>query len=92
MSASSTLIAHKDAREVSRTELGAFKLPESTRSYHPISHDRVLETAQTALTEAGYRIHTTRMAVSADGSKFFGTLDLAAPLSPDGLAIIYLTQ
>src|SRR4029079_3093952 len=42
---------------------------------------RVLDTALQTLGEAGYQVERTKLGVSHDGQRFFGTLDLVAPLA-----------
>lgn len=78
----SSLVLHCGGRTVEREELKQFILPPATKSWKPISHNHVLDTAITALTEAGYSVNKLKLGVSHQGNRFFGTLDLAAPLVP----------
>jgi Domain of unknown function (DUF932) len=84
--ADSNLILHCGGRTVEREELKQFILPEATKTWKPISHDRVLDTALQTLGEAGYQVGSTKLGVSHEGQRFFGTLDLVAPLAP-GVAL-----
>lgn len=80
--ANSSLILHCGGKTVEREELKQFILPPATKTWKPISHDRVLETALATLGEAGYAVSKMKLGVSHEGQRFFGTLDLAAPLVP----------
>lgn len=79
-----TLVLHQGGNEVSREQLTQFVLPPPTRTWKPISHTTVLDNALQTLQEAGYGIAKARLAVSREGQRFFGTLDLTTPLTPDG--------
>lgn len=80
MVASSTLVLHRGAKLVTEDELKDFKAPPPEGRWYPISHSRVLETVRGTLTEAGYEIRNTRLGVTPDGNRFFGTLDLGTAI------------
>jgi hypothetical protein len=82
--ATSSLSLHCGAREVTRDELTALPCPPPTKTWAPVGHSRVLTTALATLGEAGFAIQKMRLGVSGDNGRFFGTLDLATPLTPDG--------
>ena len=82
--ATSNLILHRGAREVDRDELALVPLPSATRSWAPVGHTRVLDTTLATLRETGFTYDKMRLALSADGHRFFGTLDLTNELTPDG--------
>jgi hypothetical protein len=82
--AASNLTLHCGAREVTRDELAALSCPPPTKTWAPVGHDRVLTTALATLGEAGFSVEKLRLGVSRDDGRFFGTLDLATPLTPDG--------
>ena len=71
-----TLIAHCGTTKVSREELKMIPVPESTRTFKPIPHYEIVD----ALVEAlGFRyigVVRDEYAVSPDGMKMFGVLDL----------------
>ncbi len=81
---SATLMLHQGGKEVSREELTQFILPPATKSWKPISHNAVLDTALQTLAEAGYGVAKMRLGVSHEGQRFFGTLDLTTALTPEG--------
>lgn len=86
--ASTNLVLHRGAREVTREELADIALPPPTRTWAPVGHVRVLDTALATIREAGFTLDKLRLGVSADNARFFGTLDLATPLSPDGVVTL----
>ena len=86
--ASSNLILHRGAREVSREELALVPMPAQTKTWAPVGHQRVLDTALATIQEAGFQLERMRLGLSADGGRFFGTLDLATQLSPDGIVTL----
>ena len=81
---SATLMLHQGGTEVNREKLNELVLPPPTRTWKPISHATVLDTALQTLQEAGYTVAKARLGVSREGQRFFGTLDLTTPLTPDG--------
>jgi hypothetical protein len=81
---SAALVLHRGGHEVPREELVRYVIPPATKTWRPISHEAVLASAEQTLTEAGYRIAKMRLGISHEGHRFFGTLDLATPLTPDG--------
>ncbi|MCE9530877.1 MAG: hypothetical protein K8T89_07105 [Planctomycetes bacterium] len=81
---SATLMLHQGGREVSREQLTQFILPPATRTWKPISHAAVLDTALRTLEEAGYSVAKMRLGVAREAQRFFATLDLTTALTPDG--------
>jgi hypothetical protein len=82
--ASSNLMLHCGAREVPREELTRLPCPPPTKTWAPVGHARVLDTALVTLAEAGHTVVKARYGLSKGDGRFFGTLDLATPLTPDG--------
>lgn len=78
------LVLHAGGKEVSYEDLARVDLPTSTKTWVPIKHTTVLDTAVTTLAEAGYAVVQRRLALSKSGSRFFGVLDLATELTTDG--------
>ena len=71
-----TLIAHCGTRKISRDELATIPVPEATATHRPIPHTQVV---QALIETLGFRhIHVVRdeYAVSQDGMRMFGALDL----------------
>src|SRR6185503_2720298 len=71
-----TLIAHCGTTKVSREELKMIPVPESTRTFKPIPHDEIVESLVEALGFRYIGVVRDEYAVSPDGMKMFGVLDL----------------
>ena len=84
--ATSTLMNHRGAREVQRMELATIEAPSPTKTWYPIAHRAILDSVWSTLEGAGFQIRQSRLSVSHGDARFFGTLDLATPIS-DGVAL-----
>lgn len=73
---SSTLVAHCGARKVTREELMEIPIPEGTRTHQPLSHFEIVEVLEEALSFRYLSVTRDEFAVSADGMKMFGVMDL----------------
>jgi len=80
MVANATLLCQRGAREVTREELSFVPCPPPQGRWHPVPFHTVLEYAERALTDAGYRIAKSALALSRRDGRFFGTLTLDCPL------------
>ena len=70
------LMAHAGAAKMSRADLVTIPVPEATESFKPIPHVHVVNSLVEAL---GYRhisVVNDEYAVSEDGMKFFGVLEI----------------
>ncbi len=72
----STLIVHCGARKVTRDDLKAIAVPEGTRTHQPLSHLEVVEVLEEALSFRYMKVVRDEYAVSPDGMKMFGVMDL----------------
>ena len=84
--AEAVLNLHSGGHLVTYDELTIIPTPKAEGRWHPVAHSTVLDTVTTTLTAAGYTIKSQALAVARDGHRFFGTLDLATPLT-DGVAL-----
>lgn len=82
--ATSNLMLHCGAREVSRDELSVLPCPPPTKTWAPVRHAGVLNASLATLAEAGYTVDKARYGLSRDDGRFFATLDLSTALAPDG--------
>lgn len=73
---SSTLVVHCGARKVTREELMTIPIPEGTRTHQPLSHFEIVEVLEEALSFRYLKVTRDEYAVSADGMKMFGVMDL----------------
>ena len=80
------LILHRGARVVERAELDEVLAPPPTGTWFPLRHSQVLSTAEETLGNAGFAITRSQLALSQDNARFFGTLDLSAPIV-DGVTL-----
>src|SRR3989442_16005729 len=71
-----TLIAHCGTAKVSREELKAIPVPEGTRTFKPIPHHEIVDALVEALSFRYIGAVRDEYAVSPDGMKMFGVLDL----------------
>lgn len=74
----SALVAHCGARKVTRDELKEMPLPEATKTHQPLSHFEIVEVLEEALSFRHLRVVKDEYAVSQDGLKMFGVMDLDA--------------
>jgi len=71
-----TLIAHCGTAKVSREELKAIPVPEGTRTFKPIPHHEIVDALVEALSFRYIGVIRDEYAVSPDGMRLFGVLDL----------------
>jgi hypothetical protein len=72
----STLVAHCGARKVTREELKEVPVPEATRTHLPLSHYEIVHVLEESLSFRHLSVVRDEYAVSADGMKMFGIMDL----------------
>jgi hypothetical protein len=78
---SSTLVAHCGSRKVSREELRELPIPEGTKTHQPLSHLEIVEVLEESLSYRQLSIVRDEYAVSPDGMKMFGVMDLSEEFS-----------
>ena len=84
--ATSTLVNHKGAKEVTWEQLHRIEAPLPTATWYPVPHYQVLSHVRDSLTMAGYNVARQRLSVSHEGHRFFGTLDLESRIL-DGITL-----
>ena len=72
----SKLVCHMDGEFVGREALAAAPVPEGTKSWKPIPHLQFVSRLASALKLRGYEIEREAFALSKDGLKMFGLIDL----------------
>jgi hypothetical protein len=77
---------HAGGRLVSRDELAACTAPPPEGRWHPVAHVAVLDAVKETLRGAGYAVRAERYALARGDARFFGVLDLDAPLA-DGVGL-----
>jgi hypothetical protein len=72
----STLVAGRGTQRVDREFLKTLPLPEATRTHQPIGHHRIVEALIETLGFRNISVVADEYAVSTDGMKMFGLLEL----------------
>lgn len=70
------LVAHCGAQMVTREDLKTIPVPEGTKTHQPLSHYEIVEVLEEALSFRHLTVVKDEYAVSADGMKMFGVMDL----------------
>jgi hypothetical protein len=73
-----TLMAHAGANKITRQELALIETPESTDTFHPVAHHQLIDTLTETLSFRHIQVVKDEYAVSPDGMKMFGLLELDA--------------
>lgn len=73
-----TLMAHAGANKLTRLELKNLPTPEATSTFQPIPHWRLIDELENSLAFRHISISREEFAVSKDGMKLFGLLELNA--------------
>ena len=76
-----TLIAHCGAQKITREKLEEIPIPEPTRTHKPIPHGAVVEVLEEALSFRLLKVVRDEYAISNDGMKMFGVMDLNSEFS-----------
>jgi len=82
------LCLHCGANEVERTALSGIVLPPSTDTYMPIGHDTIVDLAEDRLADAGFRFGAQAHALTHDGSRYFGLVELLNCSDHDEFALV----
>ncbi len=78
---SGTLVLHAGGRLVHPDELAACPTPAPAGRWHPVAHAAVLASVKETLRGAGYVVRSEQLALARADARFFGVLDLEAPLA-----------
>src|SRR5215831_13720196 len=70
------LLAHCGTTKITRDELKMIPAPEGTESHHPLAHHLIVEALTETLEFRHISVVRDEYAVSEDGMKMFGVLDL----------------
>jgi hypothetical protein len=71
-----TLVAHCGAHKISREELAELSVPEATRTHQPLAHHAIVEALIESLSFRHISVVRDEYAVTPDGLKMFGVMDL----------------
>lgn len=71
-----TLLAHCGARKITREELAGLPVPEATRTHQPLAHNAIVEALIESLSFRHISVLRDEYAITPDGLKMFGVMDL----------------
>jgi hypothetical protein len=71
-----TLLTHAGAQKVTRQDLAVIPTPPATDTFQPISHTRLLDSLEESLAFRHIQIMRDEYAVSPDGMRLFGLLEV----------------
>lgn len=86
---SSGLIVHAGARRLGRQDLPALATPAPTATHHPIPHARLVETIIEALAYRQLQVARDEYAVTPDGMRLFGCLEVNVEHDGVRLALVF---
>jgi hypothetical protein len=73
------MLLHCGGAVVERDALFAVQTPSPTSTWFPLPHRHLVEEVETQLTDAGFAVLGESHALSHDGDRYFGVLEIAAP-------------
>jgi len=76
-----TLLAHCGTRKITRDELHEIPTPEGTTTHQPVPHSRIVEALLETLSFRHLNVVRDEYAVSPDGMRMFGVMDLEREFS-----------
>lgn len=76
-----TLMAHVDSGKVTYEDLRKYPVPTATGRWRPVAHAELVDTLKEQINQH-YRIAREEYAVSQNGAKLFGVMDLESELVP----------
>jgi hypothetical protein len=76
MEANGVLLAHVDTEKISREQLALVPCPEATDTHRPIPHHLLIDSLQETLGFRHISIVRSEFAVSQDGNRMFGLLEI----------------
>ena len=71
------LLMHCGGKHVSRDELANASTPDKTKTWVPVSHQRLLELVDQTIEGQGFRVTNQAHGLWGNGSRYFGLLELA---------------
>ena len=78
------LCLHRGAKEVDIKTLAVVPTPARTATWVPVAHHKLLDRVTNSLTESGLAVVGARHALSKEGARYFGLLEVkGGPAAPD---------
>lgn len=82
------LVLHAGAAAISREALEKIAAPDATETWYPIPHSRMLGLVEKAVETVGLHVVEQAHAVTAEGKRYFGLLQLANGKNPDDYGLV----
>lgn len=82
------LCLHCGATPAERSQVADVITPERTNSWVPVPHDRLLSSVQNSLERSGLHIVTESHALTYEGNRYFGLLQVANGTNPDDFGLV----
>jgi hypothetical protein len=79
-----SLISHVGTRKIARYELGMIPTPPATETHQPVPHLNIVEAIAESLELRKLRVVRDEYAVSKDGMRMFGIMEVEEHLQPTG--------
>src|SRR5579862_5159602 len=76
METTATLVAHRGAVKMSKSDLALLPMPLATRTHRPIPHHEIVQALVETLGFRHIKVIREEFAATLDGAKMFGVLDL----------------
>ena len=77
------MLLHCGAELVDRPTLEAVSTPRGTDTWYPLAHHDLLEEVQSQLTGAGFTLGRQNHALSHEGRRYFGVMEVRQPGQPE---------
>jgi len=81
--ARSSLLLHCGGTTVTREDLLAVPTPPATGTWFPLPHLELLTEVEELLTGAGFELESSAHALSHDGARYFGVIQVRLPAKED---------
>jgi len=82
------LMLHCGAHRVERGDVFDVCTPEPTDTWHPLPHITLINTVETALLDAGHRIVQSEHALTRDGKRYFGVVQVGKTNSANDVTFV----
>ncbi len=73
------MLLHCGAETVTREEVSGVPTPDGTDTWYPLAHTSLVDEVETQLKSAGFHVTADHHALSHDGARYFGLLEVEVP-------------
>ena len=82
------LLMHCGGKHVSRDELANASTPDKTKTWVPVSHQRLLELVDQTIEGQGFRVTNQAHGLWGNGARYFGLMELANGQTEDDYGLV----